>query len=799
MSTTLIPKPLRVLRWDDIAVKLKLENSLNPAASPVLLSSCSDKAYLCLSSDWPGVFSKCLVLKHSRSGDTDIDYLEAIGNDGRLRTPAGYVNIEPSEGGLATLRLNGSDTSIRSSGTALIHFGGSVIIVSELYGVRGRAVFTSPLESKLIHYDGDFKVLQSATNALVLFKDRKERVRKVYMFDKFQGRFSVFNIPRCIYINGWCGRGLCVIECRECSYSVSLETAHPIPKGLKPLIRCGSAEYYLDVENSLLTLYRDGVLEPLVDEEPIDAVCAGEGILVNCSDGVRMLIGSTSMVISELPANDIGGSRSSILYGINGNYTIATIGSWDRASFNAIKCVLLENDIAWCITRDGLVALSATEFLEPSIRAIREKVDSRGYAVVSLHPWFEGCRYSVEGPVNVIASMASGNTLRLTLRPKRLGWCGHAYITLESPIFTLGQKVWLSSSEPTLSKLEITECAYAPEGRLVSDAECNFKAKLNVVVKWPDPRDPQVTVKASGQDLLKSVKVLNVRRLEDDLRELSILLMGRHSELSKPLIISVILKAGDEETYVIGKTSVQLVKYVLRNPFSESKPALLKESNQTTVKSMEDASISVLCANNRVFEGIGHVGIIECLEPAVVKEVIRKGCFEWTRESIIGCHPSIIIENNDSFSTSLTKHVEGGLICVEPVLKLPDTHNISCNVEDIDISGNARGGCASIRISCNASSPSYVLAKAGNSVLIKLGWKERRFSFTVSAPLTELLLNGVDIYSVTLAGKHSTTVVRNKDILLKTLYKCHRIARELLNAMEVGEFASVLKTAKDAR
>jgi len=783
----LVPKLVKVLRWEVVAKGLGLSDIPNPETTNIRLLGSGRRAYLCLSSEWPEVFSRCVVLEHDQVGEVRVKYFVTAGDEGVLKTPVGYLNIELTDSGAVLLLFKDINMRVRSSNLALVQFGEFVIALFNDLNSKNRVMLTSPLEGRLIRHNGGFKVVQSATDALILLNDRKGRVRKVYVLNKLLGTISVFELPHCTYVDSECGRELCIVECKDSSYALNTESIHPIPKGLKPLVRCGNAEYYLDTENSLLTVYRDGVLEPLVDERPVDAVCAGDGVLINCSEGVRMLVGNTSIVVNELPAYDIGGSRSSVMYGVNGNYIVVNLETGDKANFNALKCVLLEDDVIWCITRDGLAMLSATEFMRPSIDVVRDRVDSKGYAIVSLRPWLDGCRYRIEGPVDVVASIAAGNALRLTLRPRRLGWCGHVCVILESPIFTLMRKARIVSNEPTLKKLEVLECAYAPEGHLVDDAESNFRALLKVLARWPDPRDPQVILNMSSEGTLRLSRVLSSRRLESDLREFKVLVTGRHLRVGRPLVLAVALGA-TKESYPVGKASIPLSKYVLRSPFRGSKPPVFKDGNSTVVESVEGASIRVLCGDGKVFEGVGNVRITECLEPAAIKEAVRRGHFEWVRESIIRCDPKVVIEDGSSFSVKLVKRNDGGLLCLEPLLNVPGEHSIKCVLEDIILNGK-EGGVADVWISCNASSPSYVFAAAGDSALTNLGWRGTLFRFMLSAPLAKLFLRGVRIYSVALAGRSSVATISGEDLLLRTFYKCCKIAGRLFNIVEAGKVA----------
>lgn len=596
------------------------------------------------------------------------------------------------------------------------------------------------------------------------------------IIDPLRGLFREYRITNCIPNSAVCGDSLCVIKCNnEEYYAITYDGIHAIPADLLPLASCGNSEYYFDVENNLLTKYLGGVLEPLVDIKPQCIVCydAADAVLSD-STGTYLLHGNTLFKLTDLPSKEIASSKPIIAIRAKADrYIIINASRRVSGEVHAKSCVPTAEGPVLCIVNEGIAILSPFEFFNPKIKVLRDFVDYDGYAIVEIEPWSPGSNYRVKGPIITVNTVATGSKAIVALRPRRLGWSGSAILSAKLPIYHISSSFHIASKEPSLGRLSLTHCVFL-KGGYIKESNCNFKAILEAMILSPVPEEPSLELSCSSLSnyhvrlLKKECTLSNSRKF--------VLEVTGYSKDSSKIPLEVILKYNRGDMYKVGRSIIDLSKYVLNNPLDSSKLIIDHlDNSKTIIRSIKGAKLQVSCSNGRVFEGIGNVVVSECLEPLLVTEELVNDDYVWRKEHVVECTTKYVITNGPAFAIDYIKSREGGIICRGTSITLPKDLHVSVRLAKLEMRSR---DTIETTLKLKTNIPSLISIKCGDTLVRTL--VENEISFSMRCSVHDIL-NGLDIVVIPVGmDRISQCKVKPKEVLQLLLQNAVKTAETIL-------------------
>ncbi len=783
---SLLPKPVMLIRAETIARRSGVSEDFLKARLNLMVKGST--AYIMHKHSDP--LSKVIIVRLG-NGEVSINKLDPLlkSNDDRIELrSAGSTRIildNTSSGSVKIVNEEGS-ASLNRESVELLRCGGNVIAVSKLPSKGKHGVAVSPITGDLTLFD-DYKLRKGKDiNLLALSKGRQVTL---YIWNPLTGEATQFQLGKCELGDASCGVNICVIRCGNKKYSITLDGIHEIPSELTPLIKCGDIEYYYDEENKLITRYDKGILEPLTDIKPVHVTCLSDNELaIGSSNGVFRLHGNLLIKLIDRPVIDLKGSNSVIVYpGREGIYYVYNVDRATTSIVSATVCDVMNNDLLWCLVGEGdLIVLNPKEIVKPEVTVLRDRVDSGGYAIIRITPWFEGCKFLINGPVKTVNTVISGETAVISLRPKVLGWQGDVGITVKSPIHWLSTNVRISSSKPLMRSAELSRCNYIVGGR-IKGTEDNFEVGIKLVLNWTAPEDPKILIDVGVNEFRISKKAVSLIKSElaGGIREYNVYLRGRLR--SENIVIPIVLKAVGAcgEQYELGKVTVVPKNYVRDNPLVNAKLTIDRKKGITIIRSsLSNVRINVEC-RNKTYSGLGSVEVKDCRYPAFIREHVEENGFEWSRLSIL--RPALKPGkcNAAEFKVRLKERDINGIRVNELIVSLPEEARIKCGINEFNLTGAALK--YSMKIKCEATHPSLIIVVYGynNEGFRKVGPAGKSFLINLEGSVNDLM-NDLRIYSLPILTNNVAVHIIRFEEVFKILLKegvilAHNLLKHIIN------------------
>jgi len=596
------------------------------------------------------------------------------------------------------------------------------------------------------------------------------------IMDPLRGLSREYRITNCIPDSAMCGDSLCVIKCSGGEYyAITYDDIHVIPAGLLPLISCRDSEYYFDIENNLLTRYSGDVLEPLVDVKPQSIACYDTvDTVLTDNTGTYLLHGNTLFKLADLPSREISSSKPVVtLRAKTDKYIVINASRRTLGEVYAKSCVPTTEGPVLCIVDEGIAILSPFEFFNPKIKVLRDSVDYDGYAIAEIEPWSPGSNYEIKGPIIAVNTVATDYKAIVALRPRRLGWSGNAILNAKLPIYHISSSFHIASKEPSLSKLSLTHCVFLKGGH-IKESSCNFRAILEAIVSSPVPEEPSIELSCN------SLSNYHVRLLKKECTLSNsckfVLEITGYSKDNSKITLEVILKYNRGDIYRVGKSVIDLSKYILNNPLDSSKLIIDHlDKGRTIIRSIKGAKLHVYCSNDQVFEGIGSVIVSECLEPLLVTEEFVNGDYVWHKKHVVECTTRYIITNGPAFNVVNDKSIEGGIICRSTLITVPKDLHTSVHVTKLRIYDK---DTVEITLELKTNIPSLINVKCGESHTQML--VESEISSSIRCSIHDIP-NGLDIITIPVGmNRILQSRVEPKEVLRLLLHSAVKTAETIL-------------------
>ncbi len=478
----------------------------------------------------------------------------------------------------------------------------------------------------------------------VLFISNADNVLRVNVCDRLNRIISRYSV-RGNSSNILCGNGLCLTVGKKENIALTPNGYHPMVKGLTPLMYCKGDEYYVDIGNKLLVRYDGNVLTPLTNYSFQYMDCMDKGVIC-LSDGrdVHIIEEGASYDVAVGEVKKLHCYKDIVLTGKEGRWSLYILSKGISSDFFADECILSNGGFIYCISRGILVSVDPYTGIDEYVRKLRGVVTSKTYAVVEVSPWGPMHNYKVSGPVKIVSTFQAGDTLKMLLRPMKLGWSGEIFVNVESPLYMYNGKISLTSSKPVISNISIDHCMFAPTGNIVGESSNSITAlKFNVLRTTPEKYT--LIIRGHYVDVVKtSFKISSAG--DEDLWLVNIKgRIGSEGINSGYVLYDIRFKSSFEE-FLLSRLMLPLSKCVKVNePVSKIKA--FRYGNNLKIKtSNSNFHLKVYCLDS-FFEGVGSVTLDKCTLPIVVEEIKRRGMFEWVSHSLLQLEPLLNLHESE--------------------------------------------------------------------------------------------------------------------------------------------------------
>jgi len=513
-------------------------------------------------------------------------------------------------------------------------------------GFRTYTVFTSrgnylikfsknviALESEELKIKASKAVLKESDNYIFLFLTKGKNVDAV-LIDRFQGLINKFTIKSCNLRTISCNNNLCIANCGNDLISVTPYGSHPIIDGLKPLLYCEENEYYYDRTNNTIVRYAEEEITPLIKYRPIMTKCLGKNMIL-FSDGTDTFVldGILGLHVHKGKTNFVDGHGSLVVLSGEDNKIIA-IGTHELRKYflTSKKCVIDSSEVTYCLSKETfLTSLDLSDYVEESVRVLKNEVTRNNYAIIEVKPWGPSHTYTLIGPVKVISAFQARNTLRLSVRPVKLGWQGKVLINIESPVYRYQGIFTIKSHAPIIKKAIVRKCLYSSTG-LLGDGKSNLRLLLNVSIDKKAPEDYRIDIRSNEVRNLKVLWRELISQSQQD--EWALEVWGYVRSLNNKVLRLSVFSESFLETSYVGDL------YVNKQACREVKEPHLKlvtdfAGEGVLVTSAHNAKLRAYCSN-KVYENYNILKVPECFaSPLLIEILTTDGNFRWIRKELI--------------------------------------------------------------------------------------------------------------------------------------------------------------------
>ena len=625
-----------------------------------------------------------------------VDLDEAVADlSQELRTPAGKVVVKPS---LRTPREVCFKGRCQASSEVLATSIEDKVVVAWRVG---KVFYVTNPVAQSVDRCSDVALYRDSEGPLAAILVRGRGGCSIIMWDRFEGVVKTYSMDCRSPLNLTCSRNVCVASVRDRSYVVTFNHIYELPLKLSPLISCGKYDYLYDERNKLVVRSDTASLDPVMLSNHVDGIgCLEDGSLMVCSGGSIGIVRGNVWSPISFEARRASASSNVVMYE-QGSVTRVNVVGEEGSLIATTGCVVDGNGFVWCVKGGELMVLDPHVTYEPLIKVLKASVSHEGYAEVEVRPWHGSVRIGVEGKATIVNITPKGDSAVVALKPRRLGWSGGVRVTAEGPTFKLARVVDITSSPPSVGRLEVSRCLYAPTATL-ADGESNTSIEIRALITNPSPEEAELEVVADG------IKVVNGVTLPVPSGTNWVLIGVKGRALRDIVRLGFRVRYG-RDSYNVGESLINLGRHLIPDPLKDirRKVSFINGDGSTIVRvsDVSGVALSVTCSNGVHVEGVNELVVKDCALPAVLAiEYVKEG-FKWVRRLIIEQPPLIKVLSGTGFSVDASlKGVNGFL--VNSVSITTSRPSISIDLRGVRVSNNV----ATVRIRVGSSQPVLAVA-----------------------------------------------------------------------------------------